>query len=310
MIFDVPNGETLPADLKRSFGNIRNGRRPISDRREKEELRASSFPVCPRAYHIFRRTPPGKRPKYEESFVRDATASMGTALHLALQKWFALQGSLYGNWVCVHCKKINRHALGIQVCKKCGREMIYHEYDVTPSRETPFSGHIDGIIKTVGGWYLIDFKGASASLIRDLKQKNKPKETHYLQVNAYANAVNMNRSAYGSVGKISKVIIIYVDRGQPHRLWLPIKVKVSEQVYRDTVGRIYQAKRSLKEMKVPRGLCMQPGDEYARYCPWKTVCFSPALDGLLSSKVEPIGDKKQFRSDQELMMLASYLQEN
>lgn len=310
MIFDVPNGETLPADLKRSFENIRRGRRPIGDRREKQELRASSFPICPRAYHIFRRTPPGKRPKYEESFVSEAATSMGTAIHLVLQKWFSIQGSLYGNWVCVHCKKIRRHALGVQKCQICKREMIYHEYEVAPSPQTPFSGHIDGIIKTVGGWYLIDFKGASAPLIRDLKQKNKPKESHYLQVNAYANAVNLNPKAYGSVGKISKIIIIYVDRGQAHRLWLPMKVKVSERIYRETIGRIQVAKNSLKNMEIPRGLCVQPSDDYARYCPWKQTCFSPAIEGLLSSKVEPIGERRQHRSEQELMMLASYLQDN
>lgn len=306
-MFDIPNGERIGSDLNRLFSEIRYGRKK-AEHYLQQAIRASSFPICPRAYHIYKRTPLEKRPLDEDAFVRDSTAIMGTGLHLALQKWFGIQGYLYGNWVCVRCKKIKRHKTGAQRCKKCGRPMIYHEYAVKKNKKTPFTGHIDGILKMPSGEvFLIDFKGSSQQAIRQIKESGKPKETHYLQVNAYANALNTGTQDVGDLGQISKIIIIYVDRGAPHRLWHPVQVAVSERVYRDTISRIRVAKRSLKNMEIPRGLCVTPSDTYAKYCPWKTLCFSPALEGLLSDKVEP-ESPRAYASENELLLLASYLE--
>jgi hypothetical protein len=306
-VFDIPNAETLPQDLSRTINGLRYLRRQSAYRVE-QQLRASSFPVCPRAYHIFRRTPQDKRPIHEESFASEAATLMGTALHLALQKWFAYQGYLYGNWVCVFCKKIRRHASGMQICQSCGREMVYHEYEVQKSEQIPFSGHIDGILKYGTDVYLIDFKGSNPEAMREIKNSGKPKESHYLQVNAYASAVNLNPAAYGGIPEIKKVIIIYVDRSLPGRLWQPVKVPVSPKIYNETVARIKLAQLSLQDMVVPRGLCLKPADPYSQYCPWKTICFSPAIEGLLSDKVEPVGVARPNHSERELLLLASYLE--
>jgi hypothetical protein len=306
-VFDIPNAEAIPQNLSRVFQDLRSMRRKSSYRIQ-HEMRASSFPVCPRAYHIYRRTPQEKRPIFEESFVLDSTALMGTALHLSLQKWFAVQGYLYGNWVCVHCRKIRRNATGMQLCSKCGREMVYREFEVAWTEETPFSGHLDGLLKFPDETYVIDFKGSSPEAMRAIRDSGKPKETHYLQVNAYANAVNLHPEAFGNVGEVTKLIIIYVDRSTPHRLWHPVKVPVSQKIYRETVGRIKIAQQSLEDLVVPRGLCLKPSDPYAKYCPWKILCFSPALDGMLSDQVEPEGSGKPNHSERELLLLASYLE--
>ncbi len=306
-LFDIPKAEKLNPQLKKSFGDIRYARRKIQHR-EYEELRASNFPICPRAYIIYRRSPLRKRPYVEESFISETATLLGTALHLVLQKWFGIQGNLYGNWVCVHCKKIRRHKVGIQQCPHCKRDMVYHEYSVKPSAKTPFSGHIDGILVLPDGTiYLIDFKGSSVPAIRDLKQGGRPKESHYLQVNAYAHAVNSDLKRYGLPGKIQKMIIIYVDRAQPWRTWLPLQVPLSKELYREAIGRVHFAKECLKTGKIPRGLCVTPSDEYARYCPWRHVCFSPALEGILSDDVQT-ESRKKGSSDQELFALASYLE--
>ena len=304
-MFDIPRGEKLPQDLERLFSNLRSARQRSSIF-DAVELRASSFPVCPRAYHIFRRTPIRKRPVKEAAFVAESTALMGTALHLSLQRWFSLNGSLYGNWVCVHCKKIRRHSLGIQHCQSCGRLMLYHEYAIEPDDEIPFSGHIDSILVRGKEPLLVDFKGSSQDAIRKIKDSGRPKESHYLQVNAYANAVNLRQQQFGNVGIISNVIIIYVDRGQPHRLWHAIQVPVRVDLFNEMVGRIRLAQSSLKDLIIPRGLCSSQVDEYARYCPWKTTCFSPAIEGLLSSTVEPEAGKRE-KPEQESLLLASYL---
>lgn len=306
-IFDVPRAEKLPAELSRSFGRIRYGRRKIQQR-EYEEIRASNFPLCPRAYVIYRRSSTKRRPLHEQSFISETATLLGTALHLVLQKWFGLEGQLHGNWVCVRCKKMRRHHTGTPTCGDCGREMLYHEYAVTPCPETPFSGHLDGILVVPQDKnYLIDFKGSSVPAIRDLKNANRPKESHYLQTNAYAHAVNLNFRNFGLTEKIQKIIIIYVDRGKPWQTWLTMQVPLSTPVYRETIGRVQLAKECLKTGKIPRGLCVAPSDEYARYCPWTTTCFSPAIEGLLSDQIEPESRARQ-ESEQELFSLASFLE--
>jgi len=285
-MFDIPNGEKLPVDLSRIFQDIRSSRKKVA-RRTKEELRASSFPICPRAYHIFRRTPIHNRPAHEEAFVSESTSSMGTALHLVLQRWFGAQGYLYGNWECPSCGKVTNHHTGTPKCDTCGHLMVYDEYEIKRSAKTPFSGHVDGILRLPNLTYLIDFKGSSLRAIREIRASGKPKSTHYLQVNAYANAINLLPEVYGGVETIQKIIIIYVDRGEPHRTWHSVQVPVSKQVYTDTISRIYLARKSLQEMIIPRGLCLVPSDEYGRYCPWKSTCFSPAIEGLLSDEIHP-----------------------
>jgi len=303
-IFDIPNAQRLDPGIQKSFGEIRYMRRH-TDQPEYIELRASGLPLCPKAYVIYRRLPASRRPRKEETFISDSAAWMGTALHQALQKWFGLHGQLHGDWVCVHCKKIRRNKTGTQKCRSCGREMIYHEFEIARGKHNPLSGHIDGILK-VPTPYLIDFKGSSLPAIRDLKQNNKPKESHYLQVNAYANVVNMNLKRYGLSESIKKVIIIYVDRGKPWQTWLPLQVPVSKKLFLDVVGRIQLAQECLKTGRIPRGLCVNTSDDYGTYCPWRTVCFSPALDGILSRDIEAEGLSKGV-SDQELLLLASFL---
>jgi ribosomal protein L37AE/L43A len=303
-VFDIPNAERLEASFRKSFGDIRYMRRKI-EHSEFIQLRASSFPICPRAYVIYRRLPVSKRPRREETFIAESSAWMGTALHQALQKWFGLEGQLHGNWVCVHCKKIRRHQTGMQICSSCGLEMVYHEYAIACTKDNPFSGHIDGILHTPDN-YLIDFKGSNLEKIREYKADNKPKESHYLQVNAYANYVNDHLADFGLTEELKKIIIIYVDRGAPWKTWLPLQVPISRRVYKEVLGRIRLAQECLTTGRIPRGLCVDPADSYAKYCPWRTVCFSPAIDGILSRDVE-IEGKHQEVSEHELLLLASFL---
>jgi hypothetical protein len=307
-MFDIPRAEKLDRTLNKGFNEIRYMRRKMEEK-EFLQIRASSFPICPRAYVIYRRLPVRKRPAREESFISEAATLMGSALHLALQKWFGIQGSLYGNWVCVRCKKIRRHATGTQTCKSCGREMTYHEYAIPRTKTIPFTGHIDGILKTHAAPVLIDFKGSSVPAIRELKQANQPKESHYLQVNAYANVVNLHLERFGLDEKIQKIIIIYVDRGKPWQTWLPLQVPVSQRIYRETLGRVQLAQECLQTGKIPKGLCAAPTDSYAKYCPWRTTCFSPAIEGLLHRELQPEG-KREDVSEQDLFVLASFFENN
>lgn len=284
-IFRVPRGQTISADVNRVFQNIRGGRRD-TERKWFMERRASSFPVCPRAFHICYRLPPSERPFKDESFASEIATVMGTAMHSVLQKWFGLQDECFwGNWVCLDCKKVRKHKFGPQRCKKCEQEMIYREYALPKKAKLPFTGHIDGLMEMPSGKYLIDFKGSGGAKIQDLKRTLRPYDYHYYQTNAYANAVNMYPKHFGGFGPVDKIIIIYVDRGMANRNWLSLQVPVSKQVFRQCVGLLDEGKESLSSLEVPNGICATPKDKNGRWCPVRDLCFSRLIDAKLKDKV-------------------------
>ena len=172
----------------------------------------------------------------------------------------------------------------MQICKKCGNEMQYKEYALSPTKEMPFRGHIDMVVKLGRQGFLVDFKGSGHYKIMDLRQDGKPKENNYLQVNAYAHAINAqsHTDKFGGV-TIHKIVLVYIDRGAANRTWLPMQVPLSKKLFRKTVGLLRTGKRSLKEGIIPEGLCTHPTDPYAVWCPWKKLCFDP----LLETKLEP-----------------------
>lgn len=297
----IPHPEGLDARLVDPFRNIRNGRRK-STRRFRVEERASSFPICPRKYVIYRRLPPKQRPFTDDSFVSDAATLQGTALHLALQKWFGIEMKqhAYGNWECPVCRKVRRHRHGVQICKVCGDEMVYREYAIVPTSDVLFTGHIDMLLWYRDVNFLIDFKGSSLDKIKDL-QNNGPEYKHYLQVNAYANAINLGEQNVGSLQRIDKLVIIYVDRGKPWWTWWPVQMPVSKRAFRETTALITKAHQSLRDETVPSGLCCSPDEYGAKYCEVRDICFSPLIETKLSDTVYPLDRTPQNRKLETLI---------
>lgn len=301
MLITIPNAEGLDARLIDSFKQIRGGRRP-SDRRFKVEERASSFPICPRKYVIYRRLPPNRRPFIEESFMSDAATLQGTALHLALQKWFGLEMDryAYGNWECPKCRKIRRHRRGVQICKSCHDTMVYREYGIVPTSDVLFTGHIDMILWYRDLSFLIDFKGSSLDKIKDI-QASGPEYRHYLQANAYANAINLGGQDVGKLRRINKIVIIYVDRGKPWWTWWPVQMPVSKRVFRETTALIKKGHQGLRDGVVPPGLCDTPEDYGAKYCEVRDICFSPLIETKLSDTTHPLDRTPQSRKLESLI---------
>ena len=155
--------------------------------------------------------------------------------------------------------------------------------------------------------YLIDFKGAYQEQMRDHRIARKPKEEHFWQTNYYANAINTGKINVGRLGRVEKIIIIYVERGKPHRLWLPLQVTPSTKVFRQTKRLIRAGKRSLRELEIPKGLCLDPSDHFAKWCKWKRPCFSSTLEQQLSTKVyKPV--QRSYDPVLELLLKAQLLQ--
>ena len=113
-----------------------------------------------------------------------------------------------------------------------------------------------------------------------------PKLDNYLQVNGYANAINLGGQDVGDV-HIDKIVIIYVDRGRPWYDWLPFTMPVSPKVFRETVGLVRQASQSIETMTIPPGICRAKTDTMAHWCEARELCFSELLDTRLHDKVFP-----------------------
>ncbi len=286
-LFPIPRAESLDKGLDSIFKSVRMGRRESKTQRFAVERRASSFPICPRAYHIYRRLPLHKRPYDNESLASEAATLMGTALHVVLQKWFGIQNQVfYGNWVCMDCKLIRKHKYGTQVCKKCGQEMLYHEYSIK-HKKVPFTGHIDGLIQAPNMKILLDFKGSSMQKISAIKKMGRPYESHYYQVNAYANVVNKYPKMFGGFGPVEKIVVLYVDRGAANWAWHAVQVPISKKIYRQTLGLISEAEQSVEDLVLPNGICDSPNDSHGQWCLARPMCFSRLLEAELDDKVWP-----------------------
>jgi hypothetical protein len=298
----IPRPETLDQQLKTAFGRVRSGRQN-STRRFKVDFRASSLPVCPRLYQIYRRLPVEKRPFQDESFIGDAASMCGTAMHLALQRWFGFTAQAYGFWRCHVCDvTTDVPAAGVQQCR-CGRPMVYQELQINKVPRVPFTGHIDMVLQTAAGWYVLDFKVVSPKKLFEVRQQG-PYRHHYYQINAYANAINLGGQPHVGLDQIAGVVLVYVDRGDPWINWQPIQLPVSRKIYRETLALIAAGKRSLKEMKPPRGICVAADDPEAKWCLVKHLCWSPLLETLLSDQVQPRDVQDRDRTYDHLLQEA------
>jgi hypothetical protein len=302
-MLQIPKPEKIDPRLARDLSRVRSGSRE-SSRRFRVELRASSFPICPRKYHIYRRLAPHKRPFEAEKISSEVATLPGTALHLVLQKWFgvAAMDHCYGNWECLRCSTpedpvVKKYAFGVQTCDRCGSEMAYKEFEIKKARRVPFEGHIDMIL-----WYresdfavILDYKGSSAKKMKLLKEAGA-KPNNYMQINAYANAINLGEQDVGDLKKIDKAMLIYFDRGDAIANQLAFQYPVSVKTYHETIALIAAAKRSLKEMMLPRGLCNSISDDEAYWCPVKNMCFSPLLETMLEGTIQPVDDGVRDRT--------------
>lgn len=284
--------------------SVQSARRP-SPHKARVEMRASSFPICPRAYHVYRRLPPAKRPFDEESFVSESATLQGTALHMVLQRWFGLKAPdhCYGNWVCPRCRKIRRHATGTQYCYICQGEMLYEEYAVDRIGDILFTGHIDMILTLAAYNILLDFKGSSMKKIRGYRSAGAPKPENYLQTNAYSCAINSGLLDFGHIKKIDKIVILYVDRAEPWRNQHAFQMPVSDRVYRESTGLLQTALQSLETMQVPKGICINPQDSFGKWCRWRDICWSPMIETLLDDEVYPEDLRPQDRTAENHLIL-------
>lgn len=259
------------------------------------ELRASGFPFC--ALRSSYRRCLAKQGKYKttENFGSMFYTSVGTAAHLAFQRWMGATGRMYGAWRCT-CGGYKRFS-NKNKCNICGKEMEYVE--VTVAHGKYMTGHIDGIYRdTDGRWYVLDYKTSS---VRNVEQAKKtpgkfPYYGNVCQIKAYC------ALAEAELGiEISGWILVYVSRDAPMFSFKAEADYISDKEKRQQIRLIEKYDRHYGYMRegltrdtLQTLVAEKPCQSYEQYeetymglnpCELAPVCFSK---GALNSKLQTI----------------------
>lgn len=129
-----------------------------------EELHPSSFPYCGyrNAMSLLEH---GESETYAMGAMMSYYVNMGTTAHLVFQdfmgqlgKKHGVVGRMIGDWRCLDssCGHIVEFST-YKRCPKCKGATIYEELGVRYRKRT--EGHVDGLYKLLGKYYVIDYKG-------------------------------------------------------------------------------------------------------------------------------------------------------
>ena len=172
------------------------------------ELHPSSYPFC------------GLQQAYEEAkkieqkpldYFGEYYTSVGTLIHELIQRYMGYQGKVIGFWKCRKCKSLQENKKPTTCpsnCFKCKHDVFdYEEIGIEYKKYT--RGHLDGIIKILGKYYIIDYKSSS--------EKNNSKHRQFRNVYPYKKNVSQIKSyifyverQYGI--KIAGYFLIYLTR--------------------------------------------------------------------------------------------------
>lgn len=199
------------------------------DLKRVEELHPSSFPYCG-LRHAYSRIVDGDPSSLPFSAMGSYYTSVGTAAHTFFQAFFSRHvgpenGVLMGDWAC-KCRRIE-FAVRPKNCPKCG-PYEYQELAVKYGSRT--IGHVDGVFRYKGRYWVIDYKTSSIKTIaaykKALKKKQKPSlpyTSNVWQISSYCWYLSVQRGL-----DIAGWGLIYVPRDDP-RQFVPIVKEISQK---------------------------------------------------------------------------------
>lgn len=172
------------------------------------ELHPSSYPWCglQQAYSEAKKLPPKEFNYYGEYYT-----GVGTVAHELIQRYMGYKGKVIGFWKCRKCKKMANNikpTTAPRHCKYCEHDVFdYEEIGIKYKKYT--RGHLDGIIKLGGKYYVVDYKTSS-------KEKNAKHRT-FKNVYPYKYNVAQIKSYIAYVEKeygikIAGWFLIYIAR--------------------------------------------------------------------------------------------------
>ncbi len=172
------------------------------------ELHPSSYPFCglQQAYSEAKDLPPKDFDYFGEYYT-----SLGTLAHELIQRYMGYQGKVIGYWKCRKCKTLQKNIKPVTCpsnCFKCNHDVFeYEEVGIKYKKYT--RGHLDGIIKILGKYYIIDYKTTSEKKNTQHRQfKNVyPYSKNIAQIKSYIFYVEKQ---YGI--KIAGYFLIYITR--------------------------------------------------------------------------------------------------
>lgn len=233
------------------------------------ELHPSSYPYCGlrQAYSEVADLPPKKFDFYGEYYT-----GVGTTTHELLQRYMGYKGKVIGFWKCRKCfvsTTSTKPKVAPDKCSQCKHDVF--EYLEAPIAYKKYTrGHIDGIIKIDGKYYIIDYKTTS-------KEKN---EKHRQFKNVYPYKYNVSQiesyvyyfeKQYGI--KISGWFLIYVNRDNCTKDFI-VEGKLMSSSDKETLGKklkIYE-----KQFSYVMKMRKKVKDEYWKYLIKTKPCSSMA----------------------------------
>lgn len=231
------------------------------------ELHPSSFPWC------------GLQQAWEEAngverkpldFYGEYYTGLGTLTHELMQRYLGYRGSIIGYWQCMHCRKKHKQKKPITApdsCKSCGHPVFeYHEIGIKFGKYT--YGHVDGVIKLKGKYYVIDYKTTSPRKNEQHKKfKNVyPYKKNVAQIESY---VVYLEQQYGI--KIDGWFLIYVSRDNAFKDYVIEGKKVSEKEKKALLKKLTRDDKLFgRVLKLRKGYNQKYWDQLVKYKPCKT----------------------------------------
>lgn len=130
--------------------------------------------------------------------------NVGHSVHHTMQRYLSLGGQFLADYQCVVCKKWHRMSHTSICCKK---PCDYHELTINYKG---IVGHIDGVVKINGRYYIIDFKTTSVSGAK--AKLKKPGAGYVRQITAYAYLIWKQYKI-----RVAGVMLVFIPRDNPRR---------------------------------------------------------------------------------------------
>ena len=215
-----------------------------------------------------------------EYFNSDFYFSVGTTVHLTIQKYLSESDFLLGNWHCPHCDKTWGPALSPQKCPSCGHRPIYEE--LTLYGPLGLQGHCDGLLWFPDESLILEIKTTSLANVDNIEDKPYHQK-HWTQASLYVEMANIWFERTNTARRISDILFLYVPRDNP------MKFRPIRKSYDKTALALNTASKASYDFAMSTGdfsdinrICASQED--AGDCQWKYLCFSANPRGEMLAK--------------------------
>ena len=242
----------------------------------KIQFRGSGLPICSRKLMLARIWPDIKDTK---EFQTNYHKAVGHAIHSVIQKTWAKQGVLWGNWRCTSdkCGVFFKHCM-INKCLRCGASVDYQEIKFGKD-EYGIPGQCDGVVwlEWLKAYIVVELKSRNFNIIKQYKKNNwQPYDSDIYQVSAYATMIQ-RKFWLPIVGRY----IVWVGKPRPKPFLTWYYPGVGSELFDEQIVAKNKFEEQFAQGKVleVEGVCKVYED--GKGCPFQAICFSTKRDELI-----------------------------